>query len=312
MKLKTKTIISAVTLLTLVALFIYYLKTNISDFKQLTLVSPYLLIVLIIIFVSRYFIISQISIILLKQLSTRLFYKEAYALSVITGFYNLITPFLGGIAARAVYLKKKHKFPYVNFLATLSASYILLFLFASFMGVISTLLIYLSTETFPLIIFLIFNGIFLVLLFTVILSPKLKERKNKWLNRFIEVINGWHLIKDNKKVVLSVAALLLVQLLLSSLMLFLQFKIFGIDIGFTKVIFLISIGTIGMILTITPANLGIDEAIIVFSASTIGITPAQALAVALLGRAISLVVLFILGPIFSYTLIKSPQKQKTK
>ncbi|MBU0977334.1 MAG: hypothetical protein KKD18_02880 [Nanoarchaeota archaeon] len=46
------------------------------------------------------------------------------------------------------------------------------------------------------------------------------------------------------------------------------------------------------------------RAIVVFSASTIGISTAESLSAALLGRAVSLVVLFVLGPIFSYVLLR--------
>ena len=215
------------------------------------------------------------------------------------------------MAVRAVYLKKKHKFAYVDFLATLSASYILIFLVASFMGLISTILIYLQTKTYNIILSVIFGGVFLVMLFIIIVSPKFTESKdNKWLNRFIKVINGWNLIKDNKKVVFSVALFSLIQILFGSLMIYLEFKVFGLDVGFIQSLFLTSISSLGILLAITPGNLGINEAIIVFSAATIGITPIESLSAALLGRAVSLVVLFILGLIFSYTLIKKPITKK--
>ena len=54
-----------------------------------------------------------------------------------------------------------------------------------------------------------------------------------------------------------------------------------------------------------PALFKILEAIVVFSALTIGITPVESLSTVLLGRAIQMFVLFILGPIFSYILIKN-------
>ena len=137
-----------------------------------------------------------------------------------------------------------------------------------------------------------------------------ESKDNKWLNRFIKVINGWNLIKDNKKVVFSVALFSLIQILFGSLMIYLEFKVFGLDVGFIQSLFLTSISSLGILLAITPGNLGINEAIIVFSAATIGITPIESLSATLLGRAVSLVVLFILGLIFSYTLIKKPITKK--
>ena len=43
---------------------------------------------------------------------------------------------------------------------------------------------------------------------------------------------------------------------------------------------------------------------IYFSATTIGITPAQTLTAAILGRLVSFLVLFSLGPIFTHYLVK--------
>ena len=118
------------------------------------------------------------------------------------------------------------------------------------------------------------------------------------------MINGWHLIKNNKRLLFFIIVLSSLQILISAWMLQLQFHVFGIGISFMKVLFLTSISSLGIIIGITPAGLGIQEAITVFSALTLGISPVQSLSVALLGRAISFVVLFILGPICSWWLLK--------
>jgi len=299
-----KKILSVAILLILVALAIYYLKNNISDFNQLAIVSPWLIILLVILFLITYVAISSINLYLLKPLGVNLEVKESFMLSVMTGFYNLITPFRGGMAARAVYLKKKYKFPYIDFLATLAASYVLIFLVAGIVGLFSVYYIYKITAQLSLIILGVFLVSTLSMLFIIIFSPRIPETKYPWLNRFIRVINGWHLIRKNKKVVLATLFFSFLQLLIGSTMLYLQFRVFGIQIPFTSTLFITALNSIGILLAITPAGLGITEAITVFSASTLGILPAQSLSAALLGRAISLIVLFILGPIFSYILLK--------
>ncbi|PJC45006.1 hypothetical protein CO038_00760 [Candidatus Pacearchaeota archaeon CG_4_9_14_0_2_um_filter_39_13] len=299
-----KKILSVAILLILVALAIYYLKNNISDFNQLAIVSPWLIILLVILFLITYVAISSINLYLLKPLGVNLEVKESFMLSVMTGFYNLITPFRGGMAARAVYLKKKYKFPYTDFLATLAASYVLIFLVAGIVGLFSVYYIYKITAQLSLIILGVFLVSTLSMLFIIIFSPRIPETKYPWLNRFIRVINGWHLIRKNKKVVLATLFFSFLQLLIGSTMLYLQFRVFGIQIPFTSTLFITALNSIGILLAITPAGLGITEAITVFSASTLGILPAQSLSAALLGRAISLIVLFILGPIFSYILLK--------
>ena len=308
--IKIKTLLSALVLLALLALATNYLINNIHEFKQLSLTNIYLILPITIIFLINYFLIGLITMLLLKSLKLKLSLKESFALSIITGFYNLITPFRGGMAARAVYLKKRYDFAYVNFLATLSAVYVLVFLIASFLGIISTIIIYFQTGIFSWVLFLIFDAVFLLMLSISVASPKLKEREGKWINRFIKVINGWHLIKENKKIITITALITLIQIILSTIMLYLQFAVFGIEISFASALFLSSIGNLSIVIAVTPGNLGISEAITVFSALTIGITATESLSATLLGRAVSLVVLFILGPIFSYILLRKKSVDK--
>jgi len=303
--MKIKPIVSAVVLVALIFWFGYYFHSHIEDFSQLSVVNPWMIAVLIVLFVIPYFLVSVINKELLKILGIYLGYFESFALSIVTGLYNLLTPFRGGMAVRAVYLKKKYNFAYVHFLATLSAVYVLIFLVGSFLGIISTLWIYSVSGIFSWILFLIFGVVFIAMLGIIFISPKFKERKNKWLNRFVNVINGWHLIKKNGRVIVVTTIITLIQVLISSLMLWLQFRVFGVEVSFVSALFLSAIGSLGLIIALTPGNLGVHEAIIVFGAATIGITPTDSLSAALLGRAISLVVLFILGPILSYALFKN-------
>jgi len=302
--------VSIAIVLILVAWLGYYGYSHRGDFAELTLVSPWLIVVLALISLVSYFAIAILNNVLLRALKVIMPLGESFMLSIVTGFYNLITPFRGGMAVRAVYLKKKYDFAYVNFLASLSAVYVLTFLVGSLLGIISTLLIYFQTGIFSWVLFGIFDAVFLAMLIIIFVSPQFKERKNKWLNRFIKVINGWHLIKKNGRVILVTSFVTLIQILLSSLMMWLQFRVFGLDVSFTAAVFLSAIGSLSILIGLTPGNLGVQEAIVVFSAATIGISATDSLSAALLGRAVSLVVLFVLGPIFSYVLLKRNGKNK--
>ncbi len=312
MKSIYKKTLSILLLLVILALFAYYIYNHLYDFKELQIVNPFYIIVLIILFIVNYYFTSSILDILLRPFKISLNFVEAFMVSISTGFYNLITPFRGGMIARGVYLKKQYKFPYVDFLSTLAASYVLIFLVASIFGLLSTYLLYQSTQNFSYIIPGIFLFVFISMLSIIVFSPKIPQSNNSYINKFIKVINGWHLIKNNKRVIFATLVISTLQLLISSFMLFLQFKVFDIHVSFISCLFLSSIGSIGILLAITPAGLGISEVITVFSALTIGITPAQSLTATILGRVISMIVLFTLGPIFSYILLKRSNKIKNK
>lgn len=313
--MKSKKILLISILAIIIFFFIYYIGKHLSDFKQLAsvgLANIWLVLVAGVILFINLALNGYILDVLMHSFGLKLKLKEWFGLAMITNFYNYITPFRGGMIARAVYLKKKHKVPYVHFLATLGAVYIIIFLVGSIAGMLSMFFIWKYTGLFNKLIFFLFLAIFLVLLAVIIFSPKFHEKKNKWLNRIIKVINGWHLIKNNKKVVFSTLTISLIQLSLGAISNIILYLIFGVHIGFFMALFLAAISSIAILVSITPGNLGIGDAINVFSAAVIGIGLTSAVAATILGRAINLLIIFILGPIFSYVLLKHKPKAKAR
>jgi uncharacterized membrane protein YbhN (UPF0104 family) len=298
--MKTKKIIPILVIMATLVLLIFYIKNNVNSFKQLTIANPLNLILLSIIILIALYLNGITLKTLMKPFKIKLKSMEAFQLSLITNFYNLITPFRGGAAARAIYLKKKYNFPYVNFLATLSAIYLLIFLVSAIIGLIT-----LITLKFNLIIFLLFTAIIISTLAIIIFSPKIKLTKNKWLNRFIKLVNGWHLIKNNKRIIIITIIISILQILLTAINNIIAYQIFNISLTLTQALFIAAITNLSIIVAITPGNLGIGDAINVFSANLIGIPLTQAIAAAILLRAVNLIVIFILGPIASYKLMKN-------
>ncbi len=311
-KINKKKVLSILILIVLAAFFFYYIYTHISDFKQLKIANPILLLVLALINLIFTFNNGLITKFLLQPFKIDLKFKEWFGLASITSFYNLITPFKGGAITRAVYLKTKHNFSYSLFLATLSGSYVIIILTACTAGLISTFLIYSVYGTFSWIITLFLIALLLPLLVIVIFSPKVKDTKYPLVNKFINVINGWHSIKSNKKVIFSYFFLSLFNLVLGTFGSIVTYKVLGIHLNLAQALFMTSVGSLSVLVSITPGGLGINEAIAVLLASLVGITPAQSLAASIIGRAVGIIVIFILGPIFSYLLMKNTLDAKSK
>jgi uncharacterized membrane protein YbhN (UPF0104 family) len=282
----------------------YFTYINRSDFAHVWTFDWHFMAVLCLLFAIVYFFVSEISRELFSTTKLKIARKESLLMAFSTGFYNLITPFRGGLAFRAVYLKKKYKFAYTDFLATLAASYIIIFLVGGVFGLASTLYLYHSSGVMSWPLLIIFAGATVSMLGIVVISPTFKETGNRWVDKFIRVINGWHLIRKDKQVVAKIAFYSAIQLVLGAIMTYLQFKAFGIDIPIAAAVFLAAIGSLSILIAITPAGLGITEAVTVFSALTIGIAATESLSAAILGRLVSVVVLFIAGPISSYYLMK--------
>ena len=310
MKQLHKKLLGIIILIALIAWLVYYGISNYEQFKEVSFENPLLLVLIAIIFLFAYLPISVITYYLILPFGVNLGKRESFGLSIVTGFYNLITPFRGGMAVRGIYLNKKYGFSYTNFLATLAASYILTFFIAAILGLFSILNIYLTRDIISWPILTIFSGMFLIFFIVIVFSPKIPETRYQFINRFVNVLNGWHLIKNNRKIIIAVSLMSIFQLLLGALSTYLQFRVFGIVISLSAAIFLAAMGSLSLLISITPAGLGINEAILVFSASTLGITPIQSLSAALAGRFVSIIVLFTLGPIFSYILKKGRDNEK--
>jgi len=206
----------------------------------------------------------------LEPFDIRLRFKEWFGLSVITTMGNYLTPFRGGAVARAVYLKKRHNFSYSYFLSTLSGIYIIAFLVNSFIGILTVVLLKHFYALFNIFVFTVFMAIFF-LTGIIIFSLEFKETKYSFINKFINVINGWHLIKSNKKIILITSLISLINVAIIVLMMFLEFRVFGVEISLLNVLFLSIVSTLSLFISITPGALGIKEAIVAFTATVINI-----------------------------------------
>ena len=297
--------ISASILLISAAGLIYYATANWADFRRLSLVAPGYLGALVVLLILEYFVIGLTIMTLTRPLGLKLGMAEAFVLSLMTGFHNLVLPFRGGMVTRAVYLKTRHNFTYTNFLASLSAGYVLTYLMASFLGMLSLLYAQAVQGVASGVLLLAFIAIFVSLLLVVLFSPQLRDTRSAWINKFIHVINGWASIKNNRRMILATAVLSLIQILLETAAVFLQFRVFGIDVSPVKSLYLASVGLLGQLIQLTPAGLGVNEALVVFSAQAIAVTLAQTLAATLLGRLVAFVALAVLGPIATYRLTRN-------
>jgi len=301
---KLKSIITVIILALIIGLFIYYLKNHISDFKQISFVKPHYIIILVLftLFISwtNGLIIKYIA----EPFGVKLKFKEWFGLSIITSFYNIITPFKGGLAAKAIYLKKYHNFSYTNFLSSWAGLYVINFFTGSFLGLISLYLIYIKHHIFNIVVTLLFALFFIPMLIIILFSPEFKETKYEYLNKFIRAINGWNVIRKNIKIIIIASLTIIIQILVNSLAVIIFYHIINVELGLEKAIFLSTVGIVGILVQITPAGLGINEALAVFFGLVVGITPAQALTVAVIYRVISMAIMFTLGPIFSVMLVK--------
>ncbi len=243
--------------------------------------------------------------ILTRYYNLKLKFKEWFGLSAITTMSNYLAPFGLGMSLRGIYLKKKHNFSYKLFLTTLATSYLTSFLLYSLVGILIILYAYLKYNFFNLLISLIFIITFIACLAIIIFSPKIRYSKNKYVNHFIWIINNWNKMKKNWRLLIKLSLNDFFSLLNYSIRIFFIFYILSNKISFTSGILISLLTLFSLIIGLTPASIGVKEALIVYSTTVIGKSINLGILVAAIDRGVSIVYVFILGGIFSYLLLKN-------
>jgi len=227
---------------------------------------------------------------------------EWFGLAVVTTMGNYVTPFSGGLLFRATYLKHQHSFSFTKFATLIYANYLINFWS---IGVIGTLSILIVDPTGTNRMVLLFFLMVVLILSIIILLPVTKIPGNSKLNRIINSsIDGWLLIKRDKKLLTKLISYTLANIILNTLAFWVACSALGFTISLFASVIISLVAAFSIVIKITPANLGIHEAIIGFSAPLVGIGAGEGLMTALVIRGTGIIVIFLLGTLFSYLLTK--------
>lgn len=282
--------------------FAVYFFLNIHKFKILLHANLYLLVVIVL-----FDFLNIASNGLFVKFSLRPFRKhistvESTYVALISSVGNFFAPVGSGFGFRAVYLKKRHGLAYGDYMATLYGNYIIVFLVNSFFGLLALYLLraHHSNEFFVLV--MVFGGVFLVsLLLSLIKVPShLLERdiKNKYMNKlakiFFQMLDGWNGIVANRLLMIQLILLVMVNFLFSLLVAKTEIVALHLTISFPALLLFSVLGSLSLFVSVTPANLGVKEAIYLFSSTVIGFSVPQILSIALIDRGVLFVVLVVL------------------
>lgn len=300
------------------AYFIYYFYNNKSDLLAVLQIPPKYLTGIFLLSALTIFVNGVFIKVILQSFNKVITILESFYVSVISSLGNYFLPMRGGAAIRSVYLKKKYNFSYAHFVSTLYGNYIIVFLVSSFIGLLSLVLIHIKYSISSLPLYFFFGVLFVVmLLLSLIKFPlgKFKESKNKFLDRVLKIIknilNGWNIIVTNKRLLLSLVLLTLINIFLGNILFYIQFKALNIDTNFINVILYNCLSGVSLLVSITPGSLGIREGIFSITSDILGINNEQIMQLALLDRGVMLLCLVGLGVVlWVLTNIGSKRKQK--
>jgi uncharacterized membrane protein YbhN (UPF0104 family) len=241
---------------------------------------------------------------LVRPFGVRLTVHEWYGLGVVTAFYNTMTPFRGGMLAKAAYLKHRHELALTGFLAMTAGTSVVNLCVAGVVGLAGLALSLGRDVPGGTVLTLFFAGAAVSTLALMLFTPRLPDSEQPLLARLARVSHGWHLIRSDRAVLAMIWLATGLQYLLTAAGIDLSFKLIGVPVRPETSLVLASLTSLSVLVGITPAGLGVTEAIAVFAGIAVGITPAQSLAAAVARRLATTGVVLVLGPIFTFSLLR--------
>jgi uncharacterized protein (TIRG00374 family) len=226
---------------------------------------------------------------------------ESFVIAVLTAIGNFFGPLFGGLGIRAVYLKKYHNLQYSKFTSTVIGYFLMMFQFNSLLAIVGLLLLPHNSQTGVGLI--VFGAWFVV--FLVLGVVRLPDRKRfAWLTRnrpgaalvkvLYDIEDGWRLMLGNRKLLVQMAVLALVNLAALYMVNYVEFVAFDIHVTAAAMMLYTAIVQASLLLSLTPGAVGLREGILILVATTLGITNQQIIQVAVLDRGVYFIMLGVL------------------
>jgi uncharacterized membrane protein YbhN (UPF0104 family) len=229
--------------------------------------------------------------------------REWFGLTVVTTMGNYLTPFSGGLIARASYLKHRHAFSYTRFLAMMAANYLIAFALISLTGIVTLLTLPEKQDESWLV--LIFFFATLITVWLVSIFPSLTAgSKNRMVLLAQQATEGLDIIRRDPVLLGKLIVLTLMNILIGALLFYVAFISLGSMLPFRVALLIYLLTTFTLLINITPGNFGIQEAGTSMAAAILGAGVEMGLMASLIIRAATILSAFSLGPFFSYLLSK--------
>lgn len=283
--------------------FIAYLYRNADRYQQLLDLSAGSLLLLLGLAVAFTPVNGLINYLFYRGLGVPLTYNEGIGLAAVNTLANQL-PFTGGMIAKGVYLKQRHKMTYTRFLSATLALFVCFVAANGALGVAVLAYMRLVDGTIaPMLLILGFSAMaasvsLLWLRIDVSFVP------GKWGQRLTQLMDGWQLLSQNRRLVLELVSLQLLMTLLFAGRLWITFHALSQGVTLTQCILFSSAAILTRLVSIAPGGLGIREAIVASVASALGFDAGASLAAVIIDRLVETAVVITLGVVYTYSLSK--------
>lgn len=228
---------------------------------------------------------------------------ESFGLSAIARGLNYALPFRGGGAARVVYLKNKYGVPYSQGIALMLGSIVLgLFVGSVIMLVTNTITVSLGYRV-PVVLWVGASTAGVpVGFFWVSIPEKYTARWGKLGNMIRLFSRGWGILDADQKCLILAGFLQFLMFSISGIRIMLAYHALGIRLNPLVGVSIAVFTDFSRLVTITPSNLGIQEAVIGYLSRLSGVPFGHGVAAAVLMRAAVILIILVVAPISWYFL----------
>lgn len=230
---------------------------------------------------------------------------EWFSIAVVTTLGSYVASGAGGMALRAAILKRKFALSYTQFASLLTASYLLNFMLAAVLGLGACAAYYAEVGFWRWGLLEFFVAVGGSALLITVFRPSFSFATKRVRELVSGIYEGWDILYRHPRVLGKVGLLLLANFLLQTVMVVVGFAMFAIPLPLLPALLMAVLLSFSILLSLTPANLGIQEGIGALLSHLVGYGFHQGLAVMVVLRAVSMLTTFAVGPFCSYFLLRT-------
>ncbi len=240
--------------------------------------------------------------IILSAYGFHLSHRDSFLLAVATTASNYLLPARSGAGLRAIYLKRRMGFSFVDFLATLSGLYLIVLMVNGGLGLVSVALLAANGRPFDPWVSAGFLGAGLVAGGAMFIPVNLSVDATFPIGQLARVIDGWKMLRHHNSLLRKLATVVTCQSLLMFVQTTVAFRAFGLSVPVADALFFTSAKSLALLTAITPGALGIVEWLSVYMANNLTFSPQEAFMAQGLMRTITIATAFALGPVAVFAL----------
>jgi uncharacterized membrane protein YbhN (UPF0104 family) len=281
-------------------LSIWYLSTHYEEFSSLRSLRGYDITIvgglLLFFFITTGFTFS----LLINLTGNKLTALEVVALSFLTNIVNYLAPLRPGAAVKAIYLKSVKRLDYTRFSSVFAANaFLVLFTTCG----VALMLLGINWYMYDLILWELLTVIIILLIFSILpflvrnFSWIKLEGQGKFARTINNIIKGFEQIREQKTGVSLVCFSIVLQFLISGLIMMQVYQAIGVSLTYQTALMLGVFTALANLFTVTPNNIGVQEAIMGYLLMVMGGDFDQGVVGATMLRAMHILLTFSLGSI---------------